>query len=80
MRALVLLCFLLQPGLAQADEPTITVTVANDTHSFTRGELLVRPDATTIEVVRDATYRVRGPTRSALAKLFSSCSASPATS
>jgi hypothetical protein len=52
MRTLVLLCFLLLPGLAQADEPTITVTVANDTtHIFTRGELLVRPDATTIEVV-----------------------------
>ena len=58
MRTLVLLCFLLLPGLAQADEPTITVTVANDTHIFTRGELLVRPDATTIEVVRDATYRM----------------------
>jgi mono/diheme cytochrome c family protein len=58
MRALVLLCFLLLPGLAQADEPTITVTVASDTHSFTRGELLVRPDATTIEVVHDTTYRV----------------------
>jgi mono/diheme cytochrome c family protein len=58
MRALVLLCFLLLPGFAQADEPTITVTVGNDTHSFTRGELLVRPDATTIEVVRDVTYRV----------------------
>jgi hypothetical protein len=58
MRTLVLLCFLLLPGLAQADEPTITVTVANGTRSFTRGELLVRPDATTIEVVRDVTYRV----------------------
>jgi hypothetical protein len=53
MRALVLLCFLLLSGLAQADEPMITVTVANDMRSFTRGELLVRPDATTIEVVRD---------------------------
>ncbi|MFZ2080890.1 MAG: hypothetical protein WAV38_30415 [Xanthobacteraceae bacterium] len=52
MRALVLLCFLLLPGLAQADEPTITVTVGNDTRSFTRGELLARPDATTIEDVR----------------------------
>jgi mono/diheme cytochrome c family protein len=58
MRALVLLCFLLLPGLAQADEPTITVTVANGTRSFTRGELLVRPDATTIEVGRDVAYRV----------------------
>jgi mono/diheme cytochrome c family protein len=58
MRALVLLCFLLLPGLARADEPTITVTVGNDTRSFTRGELLMRPDATTIKVVRDVTYRV----------------------
>jgi hypothetical protein len=57
-RALVLLCFLLPPGLAQADEPTITVTVGNDTRSFSRGELLARPDATTIEVARDVTYRV----------------------
>jgi mono/diheme cytochrome c family protein len=58
MRVLVLLCFLLLPVVAQADEPTITVTVGNDTRSFTRGELLARPDATTIEVARDVTYRV----------------------
>jgi mono/diheme cytochrome c family protein len=58
MRALVLLCFLALAGLAQADEPTITVTVANDTRSFTRGGLLARPDATTIAVARDFTYRV----------------------
>ena len=54
----LLLCFLLLPGLAQADEPTIIVTVGNDTRSFTRGELLARPDATTIEVARDFAYRV----------------------
>jgi len=46
MRALVLLWFLLLPGLvpglARADEPTITVTVGKDTRSFTRGELLAR--------------------------------------
>jgi hypothetical protein len=58
MRALVLLCFLLLPGFGRADEPTITVTVGNDTRSFTRGELLVRRDATTIEVARDVTYRM----------------------
>jgi hypothetical protein len=58
MRALVLLCFLLLPDLTQADEPTITVTVGNETRSFTRGEFLARPDATTIEVARDVTYRV----------------------
>ena len=57
--ALVLLCFLLLPGLAQADEPTLTVTVDNDARSFTRGELLARPDAATIEVARDITYRGR---------------------
>jgi mono/diheme cytochrome c family protein len=58
MRALVLLCFLLLPVVAQADEPTITATVANDTRSFTRDELLVRPDAIIIEVVHDVTYRM----------------------
>jgi mono/diheme cytochrome c family protein len=57
MRALALVCLLLLPGLAQADEPTLTVTVADDTRSFTRGELLARPDATTIAVARDITYR-----------------------
>jgi hypothetical protein len=54
----LLLCLLLLPGLAHADEPTITVTLGNDTRTFTRGELLVRPDATTIDVARDVTYRV----------------------
>src|SRR6516164_9209846 len=58
MRALVPLCFLVLIGLAQADEPTISVTVGNDTRSFTRGELLARSDATTIQVVRDVTYRM----------------------
>ena len=58
MRALVLLCCLLQLGLAHADEPTLTITVGNDTRSFTRRELLMRPEATTIEVARDVTYRV----------------------
>jgi mono/diheme cytochrome c family protein len=58
MRALVLLCFLLLAGLAQADEPVITITAGNDTRSFTRGELLVWRGATTIEVVHDVTYRV----------------------
>jgi mono/diheme cytochrome c family protein len=58
VRALVLLCCLLQLGLAHADEPTLTITVGNDTRSFTRRELLMRPEATTIEVARDVTYRV----------------------
>jgi hypothetical protein len=42
MRAWILLCFLLQSGPEQADEPTITVSVGNDTRSFTQGELLAR--------------------------------------
>jgi mono/diheme cytochrome c family protein len=56
--ALILVCFLPPPDLAQADEPTITIKVGNNKRSFTRGELLMRPDATTIEVARDVTYRM----------------------
>jgi mono/diheme cytochrome c family protein len=58
MRAWILLCFLLLSGPAQADEPTITVSVGIDTRSFTQGELLARPDATTIEIAHDVTYGV----------------------
>src|SRR6516164_4616568 len=58
MRALVPLCFLVLIGLAQADEPTITITVGKDTRSFTRGDLLARSDVTTIQVARDVAYRV----------------------
>ena len=57
MRVLVLLCLLLLSGLARADEPTITITADNDTRSFTRSQLLARPDAATINVVRDVAYR-----------------------
>jgi mono/diheme cytochrome c family protein len=57
VRGLALLLLLLLSGLAQAAEPTITVTVGNDTRSFSRGELLARPDATTIRVARDVAYR-----------------------
>ena len=56
MRALVLLWSLLLFGVAHADEPTITVTVGNDTRSFTRSELLARPDAAVVEVARDVSY------------------------
>lgn len=58
MRALVPLWFLLQPGIARADEPTITVTVDNDKRSFTRDALLERPDVVTIEVAHDVTYHM----------------------
>ena len=57
MRALILLFFLLLPGVVRADEPAITVTVGGETRSFTRGELLARPDAATIHVARDVAYR-----------------------
>ena len=61
MRALLLFCVLLLPvlvpALARADEPTIAVTVGNDTRSFTRSGLLARPDAKTIQVARDIAYR-----------------------
>ena len=61
MRAVLLFCFLLLPALvpalARADEPTITVTVGNDTRSFTRSGLLARPDTKTIQVARDIAYR-----------------------
>jgi len=57
MRALVLLCVLLLPALARADQPTLTITVGNETRSFTRAELLARPDAATIQVARDVGYR-----------------------
>ena len=51
-------CLVLLPlGLAQADEPTITIMVGDNQRRFTRGELLTRPDSTTIEVARDVTYR-----------------------
>jgi len=40
MRALILLSLLLVPVLAQADEPTITITVGDNKRSFTRGALL----------------------------------------
>ena len=58
VRALILLSLLLAPGLARADEPTITIEIGGNKRSFTRGELLARADATTIEVARDITYRL----------------------
>ena len=58
MRVIVLLCLFLWPGFALAEEPTITVTVGDQTRIFTRDQLLARPDAATIQVPRDITYRV----------------------
>jgi mono/diheme cytochrome c family protein len=58
MRALVLSCLLLLSSFAQAAEPSVTVTVGGETREFTRDQLLARPDATTIDVAKDITYRV----------------------
>jgi mono/diheme cytochrome c family protein len=57
MRALILLLFLLLPGLVRADEPTLSITVGKETRSFTRAELLARADAATIQLTRDVAYR-----------------------
>jgi hypothetical protein len=57
MRVIVLLCLFLWPGLLW-QEPTITVTVGDQTRIFTRDQLLARPDAAAIQVPRDITYRV----------------------
>jgi mono/diheme cytochrome c family protein len=57
MRALVLLGLLLLPSFALADEPSLSITIGNQTRSFTRAELLARPDAKTIEVASDVGYR-----------------------
>jgi hypothetical protein len=43
-----LLCLFLWPGFALAEEPTITVTVGDQTRIFTRDQLLARPDAAAI--------------------------------
>ena len=53
MRALSFGALLLMPGLARAAEPTLEIAVDRETRSYTRDELLARPDAATIEVVKD---------------------------
>jgi mono/diheme cytochrome c family protein len=59
MRALMLGCLLLlAAGIARAGDPALEVSVGGETRSFTRDELLARPEATTIEVPNDITYRV----------------------
>jgi mono/diheme cytochrome c family protein len=58
MRALVLILLLLSsPGFARAAEPALEIAVGGETKSFTRDELLARPDSTTIEVPNDISYR-----------------------
>ena len=55
-RALVFGALLLIPGLARAAPPVLEVTAGGETRSYTREELLKRPDAATIEVARDVAY------------------------
>lgn len=55
MRALILGLFLLLPAVARAAEPAVEVEVGAEKRSFTRGELLARPDVTTIEVPKEVT-------------------------
>jgi hypothetical protein len=58
MRILILLFLLLLPGFALGEEPAITVTVGGETRTFTRDQLLARPDAANTQVPFDITYRV----------------------
>lgn len=54
-RALILGFLLLLPGVALAAEPVVEIEVGAEKRSFTRGELLARPDATTIEIPKEVT-------------------------
>ncbi|WP_431554723.1 c-type cytochrome [Methyloceanibacter sp.] len=56
MRALVFGALLLIPSLARAAEPLLEVAAGGETRSYTREELLKRPDAATIEVAKDIAY------------------------
>ena len=47
---------LLTSSLAQAAEPTLEVSVGEEARTFTRDDLLARPDATTVDISKDATY------------------------
>ena len=55
VRALILGFFLILPAVTQAAEPAVEVEVGAEKRSFTRGELLARPDAVTIEVPKEVT-------------------------
>jgi mono/diheme cytochrome c family protein len=52
---LILGFFLILPAVTQAAEPAVEVEIGAEKRSFTRGELLARPDATTIEVPKEVT-------------------------
>jgi hypothetical protein len=52
MLASILGLYLLLSSFARAAEPAVEVAVGDETWSFTRKELLARPDAATIEVAK----------------------------
>jgi hypothetical protein len=47
---------LLMPGLVRAAEPTLEIAVGGETRSYTRDQLLARPDAAAVEVAKDVAY------------------------
>ena len=53
--ALILGFLLLLPVAARAAEPAVEVEVGAEKRSFTREELLARPDAVTIEIPKEVT-------------------------
>ncbi len=53
------LCLILLATLAQAAEPSLEISVGGETRSFTRNQLLAMPEAATIEVPFDITYRTK---------------------
>ncbi len=55
VRALILGFFLILPAVTQAADPAVEVEVGAEKRSFTRGELLARPDAVTIEAPKERT-------------------------
>jgi mono/diheme cytochrome c family protein len=56
MKVLAVIGLLLLPGLANAAEPVLKVEAGGEARSFSRTELLARPDAATVEVPKDSTY------------------------
>lgn len=55
VRLVALLCLLLASAATRAAEPTLEIEVGGDKRSFTRDELLARPDATTVEIAKEVT-------------------------
>jgi len=56
MRIVAIGCLLLLSSFARAAEPAVEIEAGTEKRSFTRDELLGRPDAATIEIPKDITY------------------------